>query len=349
MSSIKYQKKDNEDFKVIEAASLLEFVYNVVGLTENGILPPHSILNEKLLSGGDCNPMGNVDWEPFEIDVEQYEQLCLEIVTAAVENVRSHKGTAFVKLQRAPELDKIVNAEQWSEAVREKYSDEYIEKLMKLNSNESANDKHLTPQHNITISPTENEDFDIPEADWKRVEEIMYEVARDSLFRFAEENKDKIFYALAFDCNSLYGDFLLCANTLDDLERTAKSYKNDHPEWYDDEPIDELMKKLYLSVGDWEYSGFNLDYEPSSSDWKYISDLMESFDELPFNDEALDVRKEASEAFMECACKALLRLDKEGSLNALATTADFQVFCIDHDESEDVAKYRFSKISEAQT
>lgn len=349
MSSIKYRKTDGKSSRVIGAASLLEFVYNVLGITESGILPPPGILNEKLLSGGECNPFGNVDWEPFEIDLDEYEQLCLEIERVAPEDVRSHKGISFVRLRRARELDEIPDSDRWSEAVREKYSDEYVEELMKMNSKEASQHACEKSDENGTSATEEDEPFGIPEADWKRVEAIMYQTARQNLARFAREHQDKVFYAFALDCNSQYADFLLCANTLEGLEGTASFYKEESPDWYGDKPVKEVMDRLRLSVGDWEYLGFNLDYESMDADWEYVSDLMEAFDGLPATDEALDVQTQARESFMECACRALVRLESEGRLGALRATEDFQIRCADHDESEDESKSRLSRIREAYT
>lgn len=321
-----------DDPKTAESytASLVEFVYNVVAITESGIIPPFDILNERFFSGGKCNPFGNVEWEPFEISKDEYARLVDEMESQDPAEIWSHKGIAFVKLRRATELDNITSRRRWSRAVSKRYSDEYIAKLVELNPAEPDGSPESQERQ-----PTENQPGASREKpDLIRIHQILFELSSDAVKRFAGEHKDKQFYAFGFDLNVTYGDVLLCANTETDFEETAQRYVKEFD--YSDADLADLKKNF----GDWRYQGFNLDYEEWNERWGPYRSTIESY--VHAADLAEEVSKFLTDLIKTCSI-VLLELEEHGLLDLLNREPGFYIQCLDHDENEDEAQERFER------
>jgi len=114
------------------------------------------------------------------------------------------------------------------------------------------------------------------EIDWPTLEDRLFDLAAQDIKRFASKHRDETFYGFAFDCNSEYGNVLLCLNTPDSLRQTAIEYATNPPnqEAYDaiernmeailgrktssqDKPTtpEDKEKELRWSLGDWKYEG----------------------------------------------------------------------------------------------
>ena len=68
--------------------------------------------------------------------------------------------------------------------------------------------------------------------------------------KFLHTHSDLQFYALAFDCNAEYANFLVCMNTIEEFEKTLQWYQKKY-ETYDQE---ENILDLRYNPGDWEYT-----------------------------------------------------------------------------------------------
>lgn len=68
--------------------------------------------------------------------------------------------------------------------------------------------------------------------------------------KFLRKHSNLRFYALAFDCNAEYANFLVCMNTTDEFEKTLQWYQKKY-ETYDQE---ENILDLRYNPGDWEYT-----------------------------------------------------------------------------------------------
>jgi len=325
----RWYEHDSKDVETFDA-TLIEFVYNVVAITESGIVPPLSILNERFLSGGKCNPFGNVEWAPFEIGEDEYAQLIDVLEAQDAATVWSHKGINFVKLKRAEELDKFVDSLHWSKAVHKSYSDEYIAKLMELNSQKvddfPSHDGHPTE---VTQAEEGNEGPDLVQ-----IRKVLFELCSAAVKRFADENQDKRFYAFGLDLNVTYGDVLLCANTELDYEETAARYVRDLG--YTEDRLTDLKNNF----GDWRYQGFNLDYEDWNTQWGPFRSAIDRY--VHATDSEEEVSKFMDE-LIKVSSFVLLDLNEHGLLKLLNREPGFYIKCLDHDEDEDEAERRFDR------
>lgn len=318
-----------DDPKTAESytVSLVEFVYNVVSITESGIIPPCAILNERFVSGGKCNPFGNVEWAPFEIDQDEYDWLVDELESRDSGEIWSHKGIAFVKLRRAIELDGVTSGRRWSRAVSEKYSDEYIAKLIELNAAEQGRSSLDQKRPGGGEASSEKPDLGT-------IHQVLLDLSSNAVKRFAAEHEDKRFYAFGFDLNAAYGDVLLCANTEIDFEETSRRYIQKYG--YTETELAGLKKNF----GDWRYQGFNLDYEGWNERWGPCKAAIESFVHSADCDE--EVSNFLTDLIRTCSI-VLLELEGRGLLKQLHREPGFYIQCLDHDENEDEAEHRFEK------
>ena len=340
MRNITYRRitLNNENAEESYTVSLIEFVYNVVAITESGIIPPFDILNERFFSAGKCNPFGNVDWGPFEISRDEYDQLVDEVEAADPAEIWSHKGIAFVKLRRAKELDHITDSSRWSTAVGKKYSDEYIAKLVNLNPAESEEPLESQEQNRPSPKPADLNDragVRHEKPDLGQIHKTLLELTGAAIQRFSSEHSDKQFYAFGFDLNVTYGNVLLCANTDAEFERTAQRYVK---EWnYTDKDLADLKRNF----GDWHYQGFNLDYADWDERWSPFSESIESY-VLADDAEEEEVSQFLIDLIRTCSF-VLLELEHFGIFNLLNREPGFYIQCIDHDDNEDEALERFER------
>jgi hypothetical protein len=310
--------------------SLIEFVYNVVAIAESAIIPPFDILNERFLSGGKCNPFGNVDWKPFEISRDEYEQLVEEVKAVDPSEVWSYKGITFVKLRRAEEFDKFTDSDRWRTVICREFSDEYVANLIKLNPVESEGFAQIPNQETASLKGGP-----LKKPDLGRIGQILFELSSSAIDRFASAHKDKEFYAFGFDLNVTYGEVLLCANTEAEFEETAQRYVNN---WnYTDADLVDLKKNF----GDWRYQGFNLDDENWVERWRPYAESIDNYVMAEDADEE-EVSQFLAELIKTCAF-VLLELESSGILKSLNQEPGFYIQCIDHDEDDGEALERLER------
>ena len=80
-------------------------------------------------------------------------------------------------------------------------------------------------------------------------EEVLALLIRD-MEKFLCKHSNLRFYALAFDCNAEYANFLVCMNTTDEFEKTLQWYQKRYENYNQEENILELR----YNPGDWEYT-----------------------------------------------------------------------------------------------
>ena len=68
--------------------------------------------------------------------------------------------------------------------------------------------------------------------------------------KFLCKHSNLRFYALAFDCNAEYANFLVCMNTTEEFEKTLQWYQKRYENYNQVENILELR----YNPGDWEYT-----------------------------------------------------------------------------------------------
>jgi hypothetical protein len=179
------------------------------------------------------------------------------------------------------------------------------------------------------------------EIDWSQFESLLFDIASLDISDFAVAHPGEVFYGFAFDCNSEYGNVLLCLNTESDLQRQAGSYKTDNPDLYANETIDDIRSELRWNMGDWKYQNFNsksFDAAWSSLESSVLDICMdEEEDEETF-------MTPTQERFMNSVCRVLLRLERTHVIDSLSRTDDFKAYAADHDEDESDSWNRIAEI-----
>ncbi len=194
--------------------------------------------------------------------------------------------------------------------------------------------------------------------DWNELENCLFNITVDAINQFASSHQDETFYGFAFDCNSEYGNVLLCFNTPESLRQRSIEYADNstQPSWFDqvnrdieeklgkkifDEPEqttpEEEAKELRWSLGDWKYQDFSWDSEILESGWdSFEQAVLDQCSEEQENDEEDEetFMTPVQEKFMLSMCRVLIRLEGSKVFNTLKLTADFKVYVADHDEWE---------------
>ena len=206
--------------------------------------------------------------------------------------------------------------------------------------------------------------------DWEALERALVDLSKADINKFAAKHGDETFYGFAFDCNSEYGQVLLCLNSQTQLRGMAVKYSSGDTPGQDawakiHREMNELLKKhgvspsekprktpeeeevaLRWSLGDWKYQGFN---SPKFKKiWNpfevAVSDLCtdEQEDENTFMTPTQD-------RFMRAACRAVIRLESEGAFAVLKRTKDFKTYVADHDELEEESWSRLQAVGQKLT
>ena len=131
--------------------------------------------------------------------------------------------------------------------------------------------------------------------------------------KFLRKHSNLRFYALAFDCNAEYANFLVCMNTTDEFEKKLQWYQKRYENYNQEENILELR----YNPGDWEYTDI------SQVDLFSEEELAAKYQE--------DIEKQCEEIMN--FCEDILRdFKKTDVFEKIPKTSDFIAFCIDHDE-----------------
>lgn len=205
--------------------------------------------------------------------------------------------------------------------------------------------------------------------DWNELEDCLFNITVEQIKRFTSTHQDETFYGFALDCNSEYGNVLLCLNTPESLRQRSIEYADNstQPSWCDkfdrdfeeilrekiiDEPEkttpEEEAKKLRWSLGDWKYQGFSWDSEDFESGWdSFEQAVLDQCTEEQENDEEDEetFMTPVQEKFMLSMCRVLIRLEGCKVFNTLKLTDDFKVYVADHDEWE---KESWSRLESVQ-
>ena len=144
-------------------------------------------------------------------------------------------------------------------------------------------------------------------------EEIVTQISVDMEI-FLNEHPQMEFYALAFDCNTEYAEFLVCMNTADDFEQTLQDYQEDDKCYCTDAAS---IRDLRYNPGDWEHTD--------------ISEIeLFSEDELAAQYQD-DIERQCADMLRLCE-EILSAFRKTEVFNRIPKAENFVSFCIDHDE-----------------
>lgn len=177
--------------------------------------------------------------------------------------------------------------------------------------------------------------------DWKYVENTIVATAKTCIEEFAAEHPDEVFYGFFLDCNASYFETLGHFNTEALLHEQALNYQEKHAELYPGWSVAQLEDHLRWSAGDWGY--FEV-FNPCDYDEEYGEFVMQAIEH--YHATPSDERSEPSvyDEFLQVACVVALRLAAENTFQALHTTKDFRVLCVDHDESIEDGERRLQAV-----
>lgn len=195
--------------------------------------------------------------------------------------------------------------------------------------------------------------------DWELLEQTLYDFTKTDIELFSKTFPRERLYGFAFDCNSEYGQVLLCANTEEDLRKQAEKYaKGDSPnaeafrkisEKFGLEPsqpsddVDAEIDELRWALGDWKYQGFESaafqdGWSPhASAVLNWCLDHDEESDPETF-------MTPTQAEFMCRACRVMVRLEQDKAFNALNRTEDFKTWVADHDEPDEISWDRLNEV-----
>lgn len=122
------------------------------------------------------------------------------------------------------------------------------------------------------------------------------------------------FYALAFDCNTAYAEFLVGMNTEEAFQKTLMEYQEGSAS---DRTDASATEKLRYNPGDWTYT-----------------DIAEAelFDEDELTSRYQDNMEKQCADMLHLCEEILADFRKTDAFRKIPKTADFVSYCIDHDE-----------------
>jgi hypothetical protein len=168
------------------------------------------------------------------------------------------------------------------------------------------------------------------EIDFKKIEAELLDFTKTAVSKFLAEHPNEVFYAFAFDCNAAYAEVNLCFNTEAAFAETLADYQSG--EYKDSYQSAAQINELKYSIGDWEYQSFET---------KYVLTEDELFGD---EDEEEEPGNEITETLLLHFSKILIEFTKTEEFQKIPKTADFKVFCIDHDEDLEEADLRLSTL-----
>ena len=195
--------------------------------------------------------------------------------------------------------------------------------------------------------------------DWEQLEEKLYELTRSDIGYFSTAWPDDRVYGFAFDCNSEYGQVLLCANTKEDLQAHAEKYakgKTPNAEAFRKiseslglEPqlpsndVEAEIESLLWSLGDWKYQGFQS--QAFTDGWSPLESAVLTWClESDEEEDPETFMTHTQVEFMRRVCHVMVRLEQDEAFDILNRTDDFKTWVTDHDEPEESAWDRLNEI-----
>jgi len=165
----------------------------------------------------------------------------------------------------------------------------------------------------ISLKSSESKE-NMSECDIEELETILYPLIEDSISTFCMNYEGDKFYSIALDCNSAYGDVLLCANTKAYLKNSDANTR-----W---------------SLADWKYHGFNMDTQKWNKLW------IQSAQPNAFENKV----EPNTEMFMTMICRTIIKLEQSVVYDIIPKTYDFRFVSADHDETVSEGSKRIRKI-----
>lgn len=169
-----------------------------------------------------------------------------------------------------------------------------------------------------------------PRTPWHDAEDRLVALFAAELARFATAHAQHRFYGFGVECDLENRDIRLCANTPEGLRERALEYTRDGT----DGDLAEEIRDLRWRPGYWVHHG--LEDEPAAQ--RYAGALPPLCNPL---------QPAEREAALQCICRALLRLEREGHLDLLPRTLDFELVCTEINEDPFDSDMRLQRLRRA--
>ncbi|MBC6297877.1 DUF4303 domain-containing protein [Listeria sp. FSL L7-1517] len=170
------------------------------------------------------------------------------------------------------------------------------------------------------------------------IQNIVY-FATKGVETFLKENPTLTFYAFAFDCNVEAAEINLCLNTEEAFAETLGAYQSG--EYANQYQTVEQIQDVKYNTGDWKYQCFDTFYVLTEEE------LTTVFNKLYPNEVEDDYQAWIgfiNELLMEFT-KSLVAFSKTEAFKQIPKTADFEFFCIDHEEEVETAIKRIELLN----
>ena len=210
------------------------------------------------------------------------------------------------------------------------------------NAIEVERNTNLTEYKNIDFSSFElfqnkpiKNDIRVSSSDISDYEDLLVDVTKNSITDFLNDNIGKVFYAFGFDCMSDCGAVQLATNTENAFTKKSKMYID---KWnYKEKDLIELKE----SFGDWDYQGFNHNYNY----WKkcrYYEDKIDKF--VLDRNTSSEASETLSSDLMNMFTRALLRIEQSEEFKNIPKEPGFYIQILDHDENPRTSVERLNRI-----
>jgi len=152
--------------------------------------------------------------------------------------------------------------------------------------------------------------------------------------KFLSDHPGLEFYAFAYDCTASMGEIRLCFNTEAEFQKTLYQYQNGkYAHRYQSA---EGIRELRYNTGDWEYAVFD------SLDVMTRKEVDKTYDEL--NAISYNAYRDYVEELQVTFCESLIDFTRSETYKNIPKTADFAVFCFDHDEHPTDSDARLERV-----
>lgn len=171
------------------------------------------------------------------------------------------------------------------------------------------------------------------QVDWAAAEEMLVSEARLRFPEIAALYPNEEFYGVFFDCDVVYTCVQAHLNTNALLHEEALKCQNPNNSYgspmYPNLSIEEVIEELRWDAGGWEHFGVF----PGPN----FEDIAEAYDRLQDDSELM-------EPFMLMACRAVIRMERDGVFEPLRRTPDFRVMCVYVNETIEEGERRLEHV-----
>jgi hypothetical protein len=128
MKKIKYIRHEFHLPPENREAYLYHFIIDIPYLLYFGVIPSIDVINEVLITGGDSGMSPGTEWEPFQINNNDYKKIKEYWKKMDINNELKNKNMRYnpIKFIEDEEILEIKNHLSYLEKSRKKYEKEYI-------------------------------------------------------------------------------------------------------------------------------------------------------------------------------------------------------------------------------